>query len=154
MTACQRALRAGQAAALYEMGLDGEASFAAAEGDCSPAQEAAATAAALRPGGRAVLATRLLLSYNPQVHITDVLPLTDVDAVHDGLGISQANVHFHRERAYQCIDGLHIKCPFPLGRHAVHVATSFGHQRGAPHSAAQRAILLQLDSTIFVAQSA
>lgn len=69
---------AGQAAALYEMGLDGEASFAAAEADGPPAQEASSAAAALRPAGRSVLATRLLLSYNPQVCVKEALLLSGV----------------------------------------------------------------------------
>ena len=56
------------------MGLDGEASFAAAEADGSPAPEASSAAAALRPAGRSVLATRLLLSYNPQVRVNAVQP--------------------------------------------------------------------------------
>lgn len=56
---------AGQAAALYELGLD-QAAFAAAEAEGAPAQ-APLAAAGLVPGARGGPATRLLLSYNPQV---------------------------------------------------------------------------------------
>ncbi|KAK9836952.1 hypothetical protein WJX81_002248 [Elliptochloris bilobata] len=59
-------LSPGQATALFEMGLDGQARFAAAEADGSPAQGGALAAAALGPAGRGALATRLMLSYNPQ----------------------------------------------------------------------------------------